>query len=137
MDKIKILAVDDEPGVLRFIGDNLQQYNLTIETSPLKAIEIIQKELFDLFIVDYQMPQVNGIELLEEIKRLYLGRHYMSIFCTAYGTIHLFKTELVEGLYDFYVEKPINSDVMRETVQRSIITLERIRSIESQPAMRL
>ncbi|MBN2443516.1 MAG: hypothetical protein JXJ04_19305, partial [Spirochaetales bacterium] len=64
-----------------------------------------------------------------------LGRHYMSIFCTAYGTIHLFKTELVEGLYDFYVEKPINDDILLETVQRAVISLERIRSIEK-PAIK-
>ncbi|MBN2440678.1 MAG: response regulator [Spirochaetales bacterium] len=107
MNNTRILAVDDEPGVLKFITENLRHYNLTTEISAMKALEIIQNEVFDIFIVDYQMPLVNGIELLEEIKRIYLGKHYMSILCTAYGTIHLFKAELVEGLYEFYLEKPI------------------------------
>ena len=135
MNNHKILVVDDEPNVLKFIADTLQTYDLIMETSSFKAIEIMQIDRFDIFIVDYQMPQINGIELLEEIKRINLGRHYMSIFCTAYGTIHLFKTELVEGLYDFYVEKPINSDILLQTVQRAVISLERIRSIEK-PAIK-
>ena len=132
MSNTKILVVDDEASVLKIIEDTLQQYDLTTETSPLKAVEIIQKEQFDIFIVDYQMPQINGIELLEEIKSVNSGRIYISIFCTAYGTIHLFKTELVEGLFDFFLEKPYEIDVMRETIQKALLSLQRIRSVEEQ-----
>ena len=137
MNRTRILAVDDEPGVLKIIENNLQQYNLTTETSALKAVEIIQKQQFDIFIIDYQMPQVNGIELLEEIKSVNLGRLYISIFCTAYGTIHLFKTELVEGLFDFYLEKPFEIDVIQETIQKALLSLQRIRSVEEQQVRNL
>lgn len=113
MEKIKILAVDDEAGILAIIADTLfnttigtlrsrdvcRDYDITTETSSLKALEILEEKKFDIFIIDYQMPQVNGIELLEEIKRIYFDRHYVSILCTAYGTIHLFKSELVKGLF--------------------------------------
>ena len=128
MNKIKILAVDDEAGVLQIITEALQEYDITAEISSLKAIEIIESREFDIFIVDYQMPQVNGIELLEEIKGIYSGRHYVSILCTAYGTIHLFKPEFVQGLFRYYVEKPFNIDFLKDTVKRAIITLGKIQT---------
>ena len=137
MNKIKILAVDDEHSVLKIIENYLQQYNLTTEISSFKALDIIQKEQFDIFIIDYQMPQINGIELLEEIKRVNSGRLYISIFCTAYGTIHLFKTELVEGLFDFFIEKPFVIDVMWETIQKALLSLQRIQSVELQQVRNL
>ena len=132
MDKLKILAVDDEAGVLKIIKNQLSDQDIITEQSSLKALEIIESKKFDILIIDYQMPQVNGIELLEEIKRIYSGRHYVSILCTAYGTIHLFKSEFVQGLFRYYIEKPFNIDALENTVKRAIITLERIRTGEEQ-----
>ena len=63
--KLKILAVDDEEYVLNAIKPLCLDHDLEIETLPLKAIERINKEKFDIFIIDYQMPHINGIELLE------------------------------------------------------------------------
>ena len=130
MEKIKILAVDDEAGVLNIIAHACRDYDITAEISSLKALEIIESRKFDIFIIDYQMPQVNGIELLEEIKQIYSDRHYVSIFCTAYGTIHLFKPEFIQGLFRYYIEKPFNIDFLKDSVKRAIITLERIRTSE-------
>ena len=130
MNKTKILAVDDEAGVLNIIAHVFREYNIIVETSSLKALEIVESKKFDIFIIDYQMPQVNGIEFLEEIKRLYSGEHYVSILCTAYGTIHLFKPEFVQGLFRYYIEKPFNIDVLKDTVKRAIVTFERIQSSE-------
>ena len=84
-----------------------------------------------LVIIDYQMPQVNGIELLEEIQRVYSGKQYIGIFCTAYGTIHLFKSELVKGLFQFYIEKPFEIDVFKQTVARAIVTFQRMQPVEN------
>ena len=49
MNKIKILAVDDEPGVLKIIKENFKDYDLITETSSVNAREIIQNEHFDIF----------------------------------------------------------------------------------------
>ena len=129
---LNILAVDDEAGVLKIIANTFQDYNITTETSSLKALEILEMKKFDIFIVDYQMPQVNGIELLEEIKRIYYDKQYVSILATAYGTIHLFKSEFVQGLFRYYIEKPFNIDFLKDTIKRAITTLERIRTGEEQ-----
>ena len=132
MNKIRILAVDDEPGVLKIIEDNFQDYDLTTETSSVNAREIIQTEQFDIFIVDFQMPDVNGIELLEEIKRVYSDKQYVGILCTAYGTTHLFKSELVQGLFTFYLEKPFDLESIKLVMMKAITTLERIITSDKQ-----
>ena len=128
MDKLKILAVDDEEGVLKVIKEVFHHYDLTTETSSLKAADLIQKENFDIFIIDYQMSQLNGIELLEEIKEVYKNRKYVSIFCTAFGTIHLFKKELVQGLFHYFIEKPFVIDSLKQIMKKAIITLERMKT---------
>ena len=128
MEKLRILAVDDEEGVLKVIQEVLYNHDLTTETSPLKAAERIQKEIFDIFIIDFQMSQINGIELLEEIQQEYKNRKYVSIFCTAFGTIHIFKSELVKGLFHYYIEKPFKIDSLKRVMQKAIITLERMKS---------
>jgi DNA-binding NtrC family response regulator len=132
LNKIKILAVDDEPGVLKIIKENFKDYDLITETSSINAREIIQNEHFDIFIVDFQMPDVDGIELLEEIKQVYSDKQYVGILCTAYGTVHLFKKELVQGLFTFYLEKPFTIDSLKPVITRAITTLERMRNGDKQ-----
>ena len=128
MNKIRILAVDDEEGVLNVIKSICRNHEVTAETSPLKALEIIRKEKFDIFIIDYQMPVINGIELLEKIQNEYESRHHVSIFCTAFGTIHLFKTELLQGLFDFFIEKPFEINTLKDVMKKSILLLGNIRN---------
>lgn len=117
MKKVKVLAVDDEMKVLKFITTALRNHDITTETSSMKALEMINShEEFDIFIVDYQMPNINGIELLEEISKVYKDRNFVSIFCTAYGTIYLFKEELIRGLFTLFLEKPFGKDALKEII---------------------
>ena len=69
------------------------------------------------------MSKLNGIELLEEIKEVCADRKYVSIFCTAYGTIHLFEEEQNKGLFDFFIEKPFQSDKFKKALQNAIAIL--------------
>jgi DNA-binding NtrC family response regulator len=132
MEKIKILAVDDELGTLNVIKNICRHYDVITETSSLKAAERIRNEKFDIFIIDYQMPHLDGIELLEEIQERYKDSHYVSIFCTPYGTIHLFKDEICNGLFSYFLEKPFEIDIFKEIMKKSIIKLGIMKSAEKQ-----
>jgi DNA-binding NtrC family response regulator len=126
MDKIKILAVDDEEKVLDIIKGVCRHHDLTTERSPLKAANLVKTEKYDIFIIDYQMPEMDGIQLLKRINKIYRKdkkKKYVSVFCTAYGTIHLFKEEVVNGLFSFFVEKPFTADALKEVINKAIIEL--------------
>jgi DNA-binding NtrC family response regulator len=124
MNKLKILAVDDEQNVLNTIKEFCLDYDVTTEILPLKAVERINKDMFDIIIVDYQMPIVNGIEFLEETKEVYVDKTYVSIFCTAHGTMHLFEKERISGLFDFFIEKPFQEDKFKKVLDKAIAIMD-------------
>ena len=124
MNKLKILAVDDEQDVLNAIKQFCLDFDVATETLPLKAVERISREKFDVIIVDYQMPKINGIQLLEEIKEVYADRKYVSILCTAYGTKFLFEEEQRRGLFDFFIDKPFQNDKIKKVLDKSIAILD-------------
>lgn len=67
-----ILLIDDDESVLKVMKKGLEQfgYNVLIETDGLKAIKLFNKNssLFNVVIVDYAMPNINGLELAKELK---------------------------------------------------------------------
>ena len=69
----KILVVDDEPHVSMLLKQFLERSNYQVEiaVNGQQALDKIAQELPDLLIVDIQMPKMNGIELCENINRVY------------------------------------------------------------------
>ncbi len=69
----KILLVDDDKDMCESLADVLSldsNYNIYHNTNPLKALELVESENFVLVIIDYKMPEMNGIELLKRIKEI-------------------------------------------------------------------
>ena len=56
MSEIRILIVDDEADALKEFYDNLHEYDVTIETKPQKALELLETQFFPIIITDCQMP---------------------------------------------------------------------------------
>ena len=69
-EAFRILIVDDEKPVLKSLVRCFRKENYTIETCdrPTKALEILQQQKFHLIISDFKMPEMNGAELLKEVK---------------------------------------------------------------------
>jgi DNA-binding NtrC family response regulator len=69
---ISILIVDDSSDNLSLLSDFLieKSYQITACTSGSEALEIIKNQSFELVISDYDMPNGNGLWLLEEIQKL-------------------------------------------------------------------
>ena len=70
MQKTHILVVDDDPAILRFLCANLRarDYDVTVATDGREALEMIQRELIDLIILDIMMPQLDGVEVCRRIR---------------------------------------------------------------------
>ncbi len=70
MKKAQILVVDDESGVRELVGDvlELEGYQVTIAIDGLDALSHIRKKKFDLYLLDINMPKIDGLMLLEKVR---------------------------------------------------------------------
>src|SRR5918999_4139619 len=68
---LKVLLVDDERDILEVIQDRLEAYGFTVDTARtgLEALNKLAVEKFDGIFLDVKMPEMGGIEALEEIRK--------------------------------------------------------------------
>ncbi len=66
----KVIVVDDAPFILMMIEDSLKKANINVITlrKSLNALEVIKKEKPNLVILDWMMPELNGIEICKMMK---------------------------------------------------------------------
>jgi len=114
--KTRILVVDDARVILSFYQKGLSRlgYDVSVADSALKALELIEKEDFDIVITDINMELMDGIELLETIKRDY--PHIEVIMMTGFATVENAIRSLKKGAYDFLL-KPVKLDQVRQVVK--------------------
>jgi DNA-binding NtrC family response regulator len=114
----RILIADDNRMELIAISDNLKYYGFnTIEAfSGREAIAVFQKELPPLVLMDLQMPGMNGIEAMQEIKKI--NPDVPVIIITADGDIPTAVEAIKLGAYDF-ITKPPDFDRLALTLQRA------------------
>ena len=70
MNKAQILVVDDESGVRELVSDvlELEGYEVTVAVDGLDALAHIRKRKFDLYVLDINMPKIDGLVLLEKVR---------------------------------------------------------------------
>ncbi|MDP8299575.1 MAG: response regulator [Candidatus Tantalella remota] len=94
----KILLVDDDKDMCESLADVItldSNYSVSYTIDPLQAIDLIKKEEFTLIIVDYKMPGMSGIELLQNIKKI---RPEVTVFMlTAFISNELIEQAKTEG----------------------------------------
>ena len=68
----KILLVDDEPDILEIVGYNLSEegYQIFTASNGKEAVAIAKKEIPDLIIMDVMMPEMDGMEACENIRKI-------------------------------------------------------------------
>jgi DNA-binding NtrC family response regulator len=115
----KILIVDDEPDMLRLLSMIIKEktpYEVTTTNNPLEALELAKKG-FDLLIADLKMPGLNGIELLESVKRF--DEDIPTVIITAYGTVEAAVETMQKGAFDF-LTKPFRKEQILFTIERAL-----------------
>jgi len=119
----KILVVDDEPVQAGILGEILEHEGLdvTTRTQPQEALALAQRQSFDLVICDLKMPGMDGVELLQQLRKIHPD--LTVIIMTAYGTIETAVNAMRHGAFD-YVTKPFSKEELLITVQRAIKHLE-------------
>ena len=115
----KILLVDDEPLNLDLLEQELTDLGYGVEKadSGRAALDKLAVTSADLVLLDYQMPGMNGIEVLTEIKKKYTDLPVVMI--TAYGTIERAVEAIKSGADDF-VTKPFDPDHLALVAKRAL-----------------
>lgn len=112
----KILLVDDEPNILLSLEFLMRKkgYQVFIARNGAEAIDLLQKEKPAIIVLDIMMPEVDGYEVCEYVKKTPELQHIKIIFLTAKS-----KEEEIEKGYkagaDLYITKPFST---RELTQQ-------------------
>jgi UDP-3-O-[3-hydroxymyristoyl] N-acetylglucosamine deacetylase len=114
-----ILIVDDEDKVRESIREVLadEGYRVVDTGDGNRVLELIDEEKPGLVLLDIWMPQIDGIDLLKQIKSKEPGINVVMI--SGHGNIHTAVTATKFGAFDF-IEKPLSLDALLLTVQRAL-----------------
>lgn len=123
MEKLKVFVVDDENIARVTLSDDLKDLGYSVDDydNPLLALIDINKKKPDIIFTDVRMPEMNGIELLKEIKKI--NPNIYVIIMTGYSSVSNAVDAVKSGAYD-YISKPINIEDIK-------IKLEQIEKIEN------
>ena len=125
MEAHKIIVVDDEEIILENIKDYLAGYNLRVFADPVLALKEMEKDYFDIIIVDYKMPNLSGLELLIEGKKN--GSYYYGILLTAYADKDILEESINGKLITKVLEKPLRLGVLKRTVDLAIAECKKLK----------
>ncbi len=136
MSEFRVLIVDDEIDFLETLVKRLKKRKLDAVgvASGEKALDILDRERFDVVILDVRMPGLDGIETLKEIKR----RTPLTevIMLTGHASVESGMQGMQLGAFD-YVIKPAGIDDLIEKLnqarERKLLHEERIRSDRKVP----
>ncbi len=119
MQKKKLLIVDDDPLILDLYSDFFTQQNFKVKTAQTvdKALQIIQKERPDVILSDVVMPDKNGFDLYETIKRL--KKKIPFIFMTGYELDPQVSQKLKE-LDVPWISKPTKLETLLKLVREQL-----------------
>ena len=116
-----ILVTDDESNIRMMVRTALESegYDVREATNGLQAMESLKKSPPDLMVLDLNMPELDGMEVLEQMKSLIAVKRPRVVILTAYGSIATAVKAMQLGASDF-IEKPVTPNDLRQTV-RSVL----------------
>ena len=115
-----VLAVDDAPDVLKAVFYELRDHYMVFTLpKPEMLRDFLMKTTPDLFLLDYNMPVLNGFDLIPIIRSFDKHKHTPIVFLTSEGTIDNVSVAVALGASDFIV-KPFDPDILREKIAKAI-----------------
>ena len=120
----KILVVDDEPDLEPLMLQRMRQsiraglYTFVFAQNGVEALEMLtQVDDIDMVLSDINMPQMDGLTLLEQIPKV--DPNIRSVIISAYGDMKNIRTAMNRGAFDF-VTKPLDFEDLRVTIDRTL-----------------
>jgi len=114
---LRVLLVDDEEDIVEVIQDRLEAYGFTVTTAGtgLEALKKLSVEKFDGIFLDVKMPEMGGIEALEEIRKT--DKQIPIIIITASSTRDAAIEAIAKGANE-YVLKPFAWEELKAKIEK-------------------
>jgi DNA-binding NtrC family response regulator len=116
----RILAVDDELdmlALLKMIIEGYSDHTVTTTNNPLEAVELMEKESFDLVLTDLKMPGMDGMEVLARAKKL--DEDALVMVITAFGSLESAEEAMAQGAFD-YITKPFRKEQILLSIDKAM-----------------
>ncbi|MGW8301442.1 MAG: response regulator [Desulfobacterales bacterium] len=120
---LEILILDDEPIVGQRLKAALEKDGHFAETfvDPIEAVARLEDKTFDIVVTDIRMDNMDGIEILELVRKK--NDRTKVIMITGYATLEVARESLTKGAFDF-IAKPFNLREMRQGIDKAIEALK-------------
>jgi two-component system response regulator (stage 0 sporulation protein F) len=114
---MKILVVDDEEGARELFFTILSDegYDITLAINGEEALTRFKGDTYDLVVTDIKMPVMDGLQLLQEIRKT--GSKTDVIMVTAYGEVESYLKAMSLGAAE-YINKPIRIKELKRIVHK-------------------
>lgn len=130
--KLQILFVDDQPKVLQSIRRMLhgmrREWDMTFAQSGHEALDLLAKSSSDVVVTDMRMPQMDGAQLLTEVKKQY--PHMVRIVLSGHSDKDMI-LKSVQPAHQ-YLSKPCDAETLKSTISRTCA----LRSLLSQESLK-
>jgi two-component system response regulator PilR (NtrC family) len=115
----RILVADDEQSMREFLDIMLKKegYKVSLASNGEEVLKLIDKDLFDLILLDIRMPRLDGIGVLKKIKTA--SPETIVIMITAYASADTAIKAMKEGAYD-YITKPFKVDEIKLIIKNAL-----------------
>ena len=113
---LSVLVIDDEYGVRSGIRQilELEGYAVEVAETGREALELLEKRPFDIALIDYQLPDLDGLTLLASMRSRKLST--MTCMITAYANIDTAIAATRQGI-DFFLPKPFSPDDLMGVIE--------------------
>jgi len=133
MNKLQVLAIDDEPGMRRGVVKTLKHFTMLVRDLDIEvmfevteaengkdALAALENEAFDIVLLDYKLPDINGLDILNVIRE----NEYdlLTIMMTAYASLEVAVSATKNGAFDF-LAKPFSPDELKAVVRKAASNL--------------
>ena len=113
----RILVVDDEENARVALSKILTHdgYDVSSAGNGLEALNFLRNNAVELIITDLNMPEMNGLAFLRELKRSYPSSKVIMI--TAYGEVESYLEAITLGAFE-YINKPVKYDDLKKVIDK-------------------
>lgn len=125
----QVLIVDDEPDMLALLAMIITEktnHRVTTTNNPLEVPKLVKEGAYNLLITDLKMPGMDGIELIDEIRKI--DKYIPISIITAYPSTESAEEAINKGAYD-YITKPFRKEQILVAINRAIELQEMKREV--------